>query len=118
MEAQLEPSLARWFTPGAADSRGARYARECLLRAEPENWAAAWRSMKELDVQGRLAGFEPPTLVLAGGADVSGPPRSRKRSPGEFLDRPSTELPGVPHMQTLEKSELVTKAVDEFLARA
>jgi 3-oxoadipate enol-lactonase len=117
MEAQLEPSLARWFTPEAVDSWGARYARECLLRTEPENWAAAWRSMKELDVQGRLAGFEPPTLVLAGGADVSGPPAFQNEIAGRIPGSTFQELPGVPHMQTLEKSELVAQALDQFLAR-
>jgi len=118
MEAQLEPSLARWFTPAAVNSRGARYARECLLCAQPENWAAAWRSMKELDVQGRLAGFEPPTLVLAGGADASGSPAFQKEIAGRIPGSTFQELPGVPHLQTLEKSELVTQALDEFLARA
>jgi pimeloyl-ACP methyl ester carboxylesterase len=73
--------------------------------------------MKELDVQGRLAGFEPPTLVLAGGADVSGPPAFQKEIAGRIPGSSFQELPGVPHMQTLEKSELVAQALDEFLAR-
>ena len=64
--------------------------RECVRRTDPANWAAAWRSLKELDVQGKLAGFEPPTLVFAGGKDVSGPTggtrhRGTRQVPGQSV---------------------------------
>ena len=56
MEAQVAPSLTRWFTPAAlaADGWGVRYARECVRRGNPVDWAAAWRSFERLDVQDRL----------------------------------------------------------------
>jgi 3-oxoadipate enol-lactonase len=43
MEAQVAPSLTRWFTPAAlaADGWGVRYARECVRRGDPVDWAAA-----------------------------------------------------------------------------
>ena len=50
MEAQVVPSLTRWFTPAAlaADGWGVRYARECVRRGNPVDWAAAWRSFEGL----------------------------------------------------------------------
>ncbi len=41
MEAQIVPSLTRWFTPAAlaVDAWGVRYAREQVRRADPRDWA-------------------------------------------------------------------------------
>jgi 3-oxoadipate enol-lactonase len=66
-------------------------------------------------VQDRLAGFEAPTLVLAGELDASATPEIMsaiaKRIPGSTY----REVPGAPHMQTLETPELVAEALDRFL---
>jgi 3-oxoadipate enol-lactonase len=118
MEAQVIPSLTRWFTPDdlAVNGWGVRYARERVRRADARDWAAAWRSFKSLDVQGRLATFAAPTLILAGELDASTTPEIMaaiaKRIPGSIY----RELPGTPHMQTLSKPDLVASALDEFLA--
>lgn len=117
MAAQVVPSLTRWFTPTglAADGWGARYAREKVLRADPADWAAAWRAFSAMDVRGRLAGFTAPALVLAGADDASTTPEIMagiaKRIPGAQF----RVLPGTPHMQTLERPRLVAEALDAFL---
>ena len=117
MEAQVVPSLTRWFTAPAlaTDGWGVRYAREHVRRADPTDWAAAWRSFKSLDVQGRLAGFPAPTLVLVGEEDASTTPEIMaaiaERIPGSTYE----VLPGTPHMQTLERPELVADALGRFL---
>ena len=118
MAAQVVPSLTRWFTPAALalDGWGVRYARERVLRDTPADWAAAWRAFKGLGVQGRLAGFAPPTLVLAGELDTSTTPEImggiHERIPGSTFRR----LPGTPHMQTLEQPQLVAQALGGWLA--
>jgi 3-oxoadipate enol-lactonase len=118
MEAQVVPSLTRWFTPDdlAVNSWGVRYARERVRRTDAGDWAAAWRSFKGLDVQDRLATFPAPTLILAGALDASTTPEIMaaiaERIPGSIY----RELPGTPHMQTLSKPDLVAPALDEFLA--
>jgi 3-oxoadipate enol-lactonase len=117
MEAQVVPSLTRWFTPAAlaTDAWGVRYARERARRGHPADWAAAWRAFKGLDVQGRLTGFPAPTLVLVGDADASTTPgimaAIAERIPGSGYQ----VLPGTPHMQTLEQPGLVAAALDRFL---
>jgi 3-oxoadipate enol-lactonase len=118
MEAQVIPSLTRWFTPEdlAVNGWGVRYSRERVRRTDPGDWAAAWRSFKGLDVQGRLATFPAPTLILAGELDASTTPEMMaaiaERIPGSIY----RELPGTPHMQTLSKPDHVAAALDEFLA--
>lgn len=119
MAAQVVPSLTRWFTPAglAVDGWGVRYARERVLRGEVADWAAAWRAFKGLDVQGRLAGFTAPTLVLAGEADASTTPEIMTALAKRIPSATYEELPGTPHMQTLERPELVAEALDSFLPK-
>jgi 3-oxoadipate enol-lactonase len=117
MAAQVVPSLTRWFTPAAlaGDPWGVRYARERVLHGTAVDWAAAWRSFKGLDVKGRLADFAAPALVLVGELDASTTPEImagiHQRIPGSTFE----QLPGTPHMQTLEQPDLVATALDRFL---
>jgi 3-oxoadipate enol-lactonase len=119
MAAQVVPSLTRWFTPAAlaTDPWGVRYARERVLHGTAVDWAAAWRSFKGLDVKGKLADFAAPTLVLVGELDASTTPEImaaiHERIPGSLFE----QLPGTPHMQTLEQPDLVATALDRFLPR-
>jgi 3-oxoadipate enol-lactonase len=117
MAAQVVPSLTRWFTPEglAIGGWGVRYARERVLRGDPVDWAASWRAFKGLDVQDRLGTLTVPTLVLAGERDASTTPEIMsalaERVPGARYQ----VLPGTPHMQTLERPDLVAEALDAFL---
>jgi 3-oxoadipate enol-lactonase len=117
MDAQIVPSLTRWFTPAAlaVNGWGVRYARERVRRGNPADWAAAWRSFKGLDVQDRLGMLDIRTLVLAGELDASTTPEIMagiaERVPGALY----RQLPETPHMQTLERPELVAAALDEFV---
>jgi 3-oxoadipate enol-lactonase len=117
IEAQVIPSLTRWFTAGALATNGwgVRYARECVRRAYPEDWAAAWRSFTGLDVQDRLSGFEPPTLVLAGELDASTTPEIMAAIAARIPGSRYRVLPDTPHMQTLEQAGLVVDALAEFI---
>jgi 3-oxoadipate enol-lactonase len=86
-----------------------------VLRGTPADWAAAWRSFKGVDVQGRLSGFTAPTLVLAGSEDASTTPEIMRGIADRIPGSRYQELPGVPHMQTLERPEAVAAALDAFL---
>ena len=117
MEAQVGPSLTRWFTPAALAENGwgVRYAREQVRRGDPRDWAASWRAFKGLDVQQRLATLALPTLVLAGELDVSTTPAIMADIAGRIPWATYRELPATPHMQTLEQPEPVAAALDDFL---
>lgn len=120
MAAQVAPSLVRWFTSDAlaVNAWGVRYARGCLLSGDPGHAAAAWRAFRTLDVEGRLVGFGAPTLVLAGERDVSTTPGVMARIASDIPGARYAEMPGTPHMPTLEQPGLVGNALDEFLPRA
>lgn len=120
MEAQVVPSLTRWFTPAAlaTNAHGVRYARERVRRAQPADWAAAWRAFKDLDVQGRLKDFAAPVLVLAGELDASTTPEIMRGNARRIDNAVYEELPGTPHMQTLERPDLVAEALTRFLPRS
>ena len=119
MEAQVVPSLTRWFTPGAlaTDGWGVRYARERVRRADPADWAAAWRAFQGLDVAGRLEGFRPPVLLLTGELDSSTTPEVMTAMSARMPRARYQELPATPHMQTLECPWLVADALGAFLPR-
>lgn len=118
MEAQVVPSLTRWFTPEALAVNGwaVRYAREHVRRCAPGDWAAAWRAFKGLDVQGKLQNFQPPTLVLAGEHDASCTPEIMAGIAKRVLGSTYRELPSTPHMMSLEQPGLVADALLEFFA--
>jgi 3-oxoadipate enol-lactonase len=118
--AQVASSLTRWFTPEALAENGwgVRYARECVLRGDPAQVAAAWRSFSRLDVAGRLRDWDRPTLVLCGERDASTGPAVMRRIAENVAGAAYVELPGAPHMPTLETPDLVLDALDRFLPRA
>lgn len=117
--AQVAPSLTRWFTPAALAENGwgVRYARECVLRGDPHQVAAAWRSFARMDVAGRLGGTQRPTLVVSGQRDASTGPQVMSRLADRIPGSTYVGLPGAPHMPTLETPELVAAALDRFLPR-
>ncbi|WP_324499181.1 alpha/beta fold hydrolase [Nocardioides sp.] len=119
MAAQVAPSLVRWFTCDglAVNDWGVRYARDCVLRGDPEHSAAAWRAFQTLDVEGKLTGFSAPTLVLAGERDLSTTPEVMSRIASDIPGARYAEMPGTPHMPTLEQPSLVVDALDGFLPR-
>ncbi len=119
MAAQVAPSLVRWFTPDAlaVNDWGVRYARDCLLRGDPGHAAAAWRAFATLDIERKLTAFGAPTLVLAGERDASTTPEVMSRIASDIPTARYAEMPGTPHMPTLEQPSLVVNALDEFLPR-
>lgn len=117
--AQVAPSLTRWFTPQALAENGwgVRYARECVLRGDPGQVAAAWRAFSRLDVEGRLHSWRRATLVLCGERDASTGPAVMTRLAENVPGSTYVELAGAPHMPTLETPRLVLEALDAFLPR-
>ncbi|HEY4018542.1 MAG TPA: alpha/beta fold hydrolase [Pseudonocardiaceae bacterium] len=119
MTAQIAPTLTRWFTPAglAVNGWGVRYAREQVQRADVTDWAGAWRAFIDFPVRERYATLTMPALVLAGGADVSTDPDLMRGMAHRLPDARFQELPGAPHMLTLEAADQVIAALDEFLPR-
>lgn len=117
LAAQVASSLTRWFTPEALaeNSWGVRYARDRVLRGNAPQVAAAWRAFAGIDAAGKLRDLQIPTLVLCGERDASTGPAVMRPLAENLRGATYVELPGAPHMPTLETPELVIKALDRFL---
>ena len=118
MEAQVAPSLMRWFQPDTiAENRWpVRYARALIRRALVEEWAAAWRAMADHDVLERLLTLPMQTLVLAGSQDTSTPADTAMRPLAAALSKAEYRLiDGGSHLMAIEQPENVVEAISTFL---
>jgi 3-oxoadipate enol-lactonase len=73
------------------------------------------RAFKGLDVKDRLTDFPAPTLVMTGELDQSTTPKIMTAVAERITGSSYRELPGIPHMQTLEQADVVADALGDFL---
>jgi 3-oxoadipate enol-lactonase len=117
MQAQLSPTLTRWFTPGAlaVNSWPVRYAREKIIRAQVRDWAATWRAFSSIDVAKLLVGIRLPTLLIAGEHDPSTPPELMKKLSEHIQNSEFHVISGAPHMISLECPMALADKIQQFL---
>lgn len=117
MEAQIVPSLTRWFLPEtlAANEWPVRYARESILRAFPEDWAFAWRALAGVDTWSDLPEITCPSLLLAAEFDRSATPAMMREMAGRMPNATYREVAGASHMLALERPAEVAQALLDFL---
>ncbi len=112
MEAQVIPSLTRWFRPAdlAANAWPVRYARNSVRRASISDWSAAWRALAGIGLEGRLSEVRAPTRIIAGECDQSTPPNLMEGLVTGGC-RDFTVLQSAPHMLALTHPEELGKAI-------
>jgi 3-oxoadipate enol-lactonase len=118
MEAVLDETLRRWFTPEALaepDHPGVAYARRTLLALDPDAFAAAWRAIADHDVRDRLEQIEARTTVLGGSADAAAPPERIAELAAAIPEARSVIVDG-PHMLQLEQPGEFGRCVADHLA--
>jgi 3-oxoadipate enol-lactonase len=115
MASVLAATMTRWFTPEALAVNGwpVRYARDQVLRADPETWAASWRALAQVDTLPRLRELRMPTRLITGELDRSTPPQLMgtiaDQTPGGRL----TIIDDGPHMLSLERPRELAAAIGE-----
>lgn len=104
MQAQVTPSLTRWFSPAALADNGwaVRYARERIKRAFLSDWTASWRALAAIDTSERLKNIQIPTHIIAGENDLSTPP-SLMEGFNAISNATFDVISEGPHMLSLEK---------------
>ena len=112
MEAQIVPSLLRWFRPEdlARNGWAVRYARDSVERAFVADWVAGWQALANIMTGERLHQIAVPTHVIAAEQDVSTPPQLMKRMltvPGSVY----SEIAGAPHMVSLTHPGPLAEAI-------
>ncbi|TVP74213.1 MAG: 3-oxoadipate enol-lactonase [Rhodobacteraceae bacterium] len=74
LQALLEPTLARWFTPAFRNSPAAAPWREMFLRAPLDGWLGGAAAIAGTDFYATTAALRLPSLGIAGDRDGSTPP--------------------------------------------
>jgi 3-oxoadipate enol-lactonase len=116
MEAVLDSTIERWFTPAFRDDPAVDRVRQQLLANNVAGWSAGWHAIAGLSATPHLGRIAVPTLVIAGERDVAAPPAVSEATvarpiPGARF----AVLPGAPHMMQVECPDAYTQAVAGFL---
>lgn len=74
MEAIAAETLKRWFAPKALQSKPAEHARDMLLVASPDGYAAACHAISGTDFYTPTSGLRLPALGICGAEDRATPP--------------------------------------------
>jgi 3-oxoadipate enol-lactonase len=117
MEAVLQSSLERWFTPETRARRPDIVDRisKTILADDPEVHAAIWDIISRFEVQDRLSAIKVPTLVLVGERDPSTPPAAASAIAERIPGAKMIVIPDVSHIVTVEAPAAVNAAMQTFL---
>ncbi|MBM7345316.1 alpha/beta fold hydrolase [Pantoea coffeiphila] len=118
MDAQVAPSLTRWFRPDDLAENGwaVRYARDCVQRAFVTDWNAGWLALAAIETGTRLADIAVPAHIIAGERDASTPPELMQGMlaiPGASME----VIADAPHMIALTHPEALAQAIRRGTAK-
>jgi 3-oxoadipate enol-lactonase len=113
MAGVLASTLTRWFTPEALAVNGwpVRYARDQVLRADPDTWAASWQALAGVDTLQRLPQLRMPTRLITGELDPSTPPPLMAEIATHIPGGHVVVIDGGPHMLSLERPRELAAAI-------
>lgn len=112
MQAQVVPSLTRWFRPEdlAVNNWAVRYARDSVERAFVTDWVAGWQALATIDTGKKLGEIRVKTHIIAGELDTSTPPELMEG----FLEIPGSTfeiIKNAPHMISLTSPVNLAEAI-------
>lgn len=119
--ANLEPALARWFTPAFAAAQPAVIARvRDVVAANGPGYLKAYRVFAEADAEpgAALADVACPTLVMTGAEDAGAPPAMARALASRIPGATVAVLPGLRHLAPLEAPGKTGRRLAAFLAGA
>lgn len=119
MEAIVEGTLARWFTPGlsAHAPETVTAVRERLLACDPAGYAVCCGAIGRMDLRPALSAIAAPTLVIAGRDDPSTPPAMAEEICAGIPDAELVVLPRAAHLLAVERPEAAGAHLRAFLDR-
>jgi 3-oxoadipate enol-lactonase len=121
MDAIVDASLERWFTPALRNRRPERVAQlEATLRSlDPKGYAACCGALAEIDLRDRLAEIRAPTLVITGEDDLSTPPDHGRQITNAVEGAECVMLSPARHLANVERDDEVNRALlAHLLAKA
>ncbi|MFO7708790.1 MAG: 3-oxoadipate enol-lactonase [Desulfobacterales bacterium] len=117
MQALVEGTLARWFTPGFLQERppGAERIRRQILATPVAGYVGCTEAIRQLDYIDRLRHINRPTLIMVGAEDP-GTPVSASRAIHERIPDSRLEvIPAAMHLVNVERAGRFNRTLVDFL---
>ena len=116
------PDLPRWFRElgplyRAANPEGTRRWMELESRSRPEGPLLATQPLRNRLTSSLLERIEIPTLLIAGGADLSAPPPLQRFYTARIKNSEPLIVPNAGHSTYWEQPEIFNRAVLEFIRK-
>lgn len=107
-------ALGRFFAPGF-DGPAVDATRRVLLATAPSGYIGCCTALRDADLTEEARAITAPTLLLAGGADVSTPPTDLQDIADVVPGARIEVLPEVGHLLNLEAPDVVTDLIEAHL---
>ena len=111
-----DASIARWFTPGFAQSQPEQAQRICQMLAttSAQGYAANCAAVRDADFREQLGRIQVPTLIVAGTEDVVTTPEHGHFMQAGIIGATYAEFPAA-HLSNVEIGEAFSRRVLDFL---
>jgi 3-oxoadipate enol-lactonase len=110
VSAIADATLDRWFTPLAPDSLRESF-RTMLVETPSEGYAGCCEALADLDLRGRLAAIEAPTLVVTGEGDPVAPPETGEQLAASISHARHVTVAEARHISNAEQPSTFTQHV-------
>ncbi len=118
MEALVQTTLERWFTPGFREKSKEEVSRVAaqILKTPVPGYVGCCHAIPKIDVTARLQELKLPALVICGEQDPATPP-AMARDIAQALPGAKLELiPQAAHLANIEQPEAFNRALAGFLS--
>ena len=119
MEALVEPTIERWFSPAFRERRSPEVdGVRAMIRATPvEGYCGCCAAIMGLDATERLSAIERPVLLIAGEHDPGTPVAAHEAIRDRIAGSDLVVLPDARHFTNVERRSEFNRALVEFLGR-
>jgi 3-oxoadipate enol-lactonase len=109
--------MARWFTPGFRDRRGAEFRgyANMLERTPPEGYIGTCCAIREADLRQAAASIYQPSLVICGEQDPATPPLSGQELAEAIAGAKLALIRDAAHIPCVEQPELFSRLLIDFV---
>jgi 3-oxoadipate enol-lactonase len=114
---QIEPTLARWFTPPFRESHPDVVAEiaQLIRTTPPQGYAGCCNVVGELNLAPKLPHIQAPALVVAGSNDPGVPLVAAQLTAGSIPGARLEVIPNAAHLLTIEQADAYNALLRQFL---
>lgn len=119
MDALVEGTVSRWFTPAFAAAHPGTAARvgQLIRRTPASGYAGCAAAIAALDITDRLGAVQCPTLLIAGAEDGSTPVSMHEDIQRAIAGAGLVVIQAAAHLSNLEQPDRFSEALETFFSR-